>query len=163
MRCPVCDAENEPLVLECETCGKALAGRAEVSAPAGEMPDLERTHVASPDLAVDVQPLEVARSALEGPPPGTQSFWDAAPPELEPVQAAAPPGAAPFWDATPPEVDRGREDGGEAPAWARAPAGARSIAGGADPVLCPACFSRVEPGPRCVECGVPFPESLQGG
>lgn len=162
MRCPVCDAENQPLALECETCGRVLSTRAAVDAPVGAMPDLERTDLANADLAVDVQPLDVDRSALEGPPPGTQSFWDAAPPELEPAHAAAPPGAAPFWDPSPPDVDRGRADDGEAPARPRRPGGPAAAAKAKDPVLCPACFSRVAPGPRCVECGVPFPESLHG-
>jgi hypothetical protein len=40
------------------------------------------------------------------------------------------------------------------------PAAAAAPAAGAreeDNIMCPACFARVQPGPRCVECGVPFP------
>lgn len=161
MLCPVCDAENAPAAQECEVCGKALAARAAPDAPADSMPELERTPVAPEGLAVEVQPLEVARTALEAPPPGTQSFWDAAPPELEPAQPAAPAGAPSFWDATPPDLDTGRaEDEGAVSRPAPRPEQPKASRKSQDPVLCPACFSRVEPGPRCVECGVPFPPAL---
>jgi hypothetical protein len=143
----------------------AAAGAAE---PLGPLLELERTMVATRTLRVEVQPLEVSSSAQEDPAPGAPSFWDAAAPELEPSReepdgvrtpAASDDGICPFCGAD--GADAVCDNCGRRKRLFPPPPGAGPAAGG-DGVMCPACFSRVARGPRCVECGVPFPPSLQG-
>jgi hypothetical protein len=140
------------------------AGAAELPAP---LLELERTMLAPRTLRVEVQPLEVSGSAQEAPAPGAPSFWDAAAPDLEPSRsepdgvrtpAAPDDGICPFCGAQ--GADAVCDNCGRRKRRYGAPAGARSAASD-DGVVCPACFSRVAPGPRCLECGVPFPQSLR--
>ena len=142
----------------------AAAGAAE---PLGPLLELERTMLAPRTLRVEVQPLEVSSSAQETAAPGAPSFWDAAAPELEPSRsepdgmrtpAASDDGICPFCGAQ--GADAVCDACGRRKRLYGAPAGAGPSASG-DSVVCPACFSRVARGPRCLECGVPFALSLQ--
>jgi hypothetical protein len=142
----------------------AAAGAAE---PLGPLLELERTMLAPRTLRVEVQPLEVSSSAQETAAPGAPSFWDAAAPELEPSRsepdgmrtpAASDDGICPFCGAQ--GADAVCDACGRRKRLYGAPAGAGPSASG-DRVVCPACFSRVARGPRCLECGVPFALSLQ--
>lgn len=185
MICPLCETENDESAPECAGCGKvfvaSLVGEVSVQPVAGleqtmfdplesgtgpveTIPELEGTMVARRGLAV-------RDDRVEG---------------VEHTQLEADPSVPSFWSASALETDSGREqDTGErTPAprdtgfcpWCQAPAtglvcdkcGRRRSryltapvqkAQGRendDTVLCPACFARVEQGPRCVECGVPF-------
>lgn len=191
MRCPVCDAENPETALECQLCGKELL-REEPPAPEPEplsglertgaevAPDevgaapfegLERTSVSAPGLRVDVQPIEVMRSEAAAPE-GAAPFWDPATPDLtldraadDGVRTPAPAGDGLCAYCGEYSLDAlcancgQRRDRFASPTPQRAPA---PRSGGAERLLCPACFARVPPGPRCIECGVPFPPSMGG-
>ncbi|HUJ27419.1 MAG TPA: hypothetical protein VLW85_15450 [Myxococcales bacterium] len=181
MKCPLCETENRGDALECANCGKQLASEADVlddvaplpgleqtlqdavDVPTQVMADLETTQLASPGLQVDVVPT----------------------PGVEHTEIEQDPEAPLNWVAGQVAIDSGREldreprtpapeDTGVCP-WCNAPAtglvcdncgrrrsrysaprGAEAQPAG-DSVLCPACFARVAPGPRCGECGVPFP------
>jgi hypothetical protein len=142
------------------------AGAAELPVPAPLL-ELERTMLAPRMLRVEVQPLEVSGSAQEALAPGAPSFWDAAAPDLEPSRsepdglrtpAASDDGICPFCGAQ--GADAVCDNCGRRKRRYGAPAGARPAASD-DGVVCPACFSRVAGGPRCLECGVPFPQSLR--
>ncbi|GAC1346822.1 MAG: hypothetical protein NVSMB23_25150 [Myxococcales bacterium] len=191
MRCPVCDAENPESSPECQLCGKELLREGPAAAPAPEpvpgleqtvaapAPDpasesfaeLERTSVGEAGVEVEVQPIEVMRSDAAAAPEGAASFWDAAAPELtldraedDGVRTASPAddGLCAYCgeyalDALCANCGQ-RRDRFLAPPQRAVPA----RPGGAERVLCPACFARVPAGPRCIECGLPFPPSMGG-
>jgi hypothetical protein len=185
VKCPICETENPDETLECVQCGKILATEADLledippiagleqtihdpmesaTGPIAAIPELEQTMVARRDL-------QVAADVLPG---------------VERTKVEEDPEAPIHWIGGV-DLDLGREkdDGVRTPApqdtglcpWCNAPAtgavcdncGRRKSRYSAPPVqqqhataageavLCPACFARVAPGPRCVECGVPFP------
>jgi hypothetical protein len=183
--CPLCESENPEEATECASCGRVLLVLIEDAHPDIEtvpgleqtlfdplesganlvetLPELQPTMVARRELQVDVEPVE----------------------GVEPTQLVADPSATSLWGGGVP-LDLGREpdDGQRTPLpaetglcpWCRVPStaavcdscGRRRSRYSAPPaqaraqtssdtMLCPACFARVELGPRCVECGVPFP------
>jgi hypothetical protein len=134
-------------------------------------PELERTSVSAPGLKVDIQPIEVQRSEVIAPATGAAPFWDTAPPDLtldraldDGVRTPSPAGdglcaycGEYSLDALCANCGQRRDRFTSPPPPPRAsPAGPD----GAERLLCPACFARVPPGPRCVECGVSFPPSM---
>ena len=185
VKCPVCETANSNEAAECANCGKLLFADADlvddvapidglevtlhdplesVTPPVAPLPELEGTQLARKDLQVSVEVV----------------------PGVERTQIEADPGAVLFWSGGV-DLDTGREpdDGQRTPApvdnglcpWCNAPATgavcdncgrrrsrytvpvatAAVVQAQGDDVLCPACFARVPPGVRCVECGVPFP------
>jgi rRNA maturation protein Nop10 len=144
------------------------------SAPsvAQPFPELERTSVSAPGLEVDVQPIEIQRSEVVVAATGAAPFWDTAAPDLtldraldDGLRTPAPAGDGLCAYCGEYSLDAicancgQRRDRFTSPPPPRASA-ARST--GHERVLCPACFARVPPGPRCIECGVSFPPSLGG-
>jgi hypothetical protein len=146
---------------------------------------LEATQLASPDLAVHVEPLaglEQTRveETSDGPPQ-----WTAGPLPLERTQHDAVSGNDDPVGVL--EVDRGRENDaadrtpmpsesatcpwcgtpslgaicdscGRRKARYLAPAGPEGPGAAPDAMVnCPACFARVAKGARCSDCGMPFP------
>ena len=144
-----------------------LAAAAGAADPPAALLELERTMLAPRTLRVEVQRLEVTGTAQEAPAPGAPSFWDAGAPELEPSRsepdgmrtpAVSDDGVCPFCGAQ--GADAVCDSCGRRKRLYGAPVGDRPAASD-DGVVCPACFSRVARGPRCLECGVSFPPSLQ--
>jgi hypothetical protein len=186
VKCPICETENPGDVPECGTCGRRFFTEADLvvdvtpidgleqtihdpiesrTGPIPTIAELERTQIARKDLAIVVETV----------------------PDVERTPIEFDPNAITHWTVGPVEVDLGRfpDDGQRTPApqdtgvcpWCNAPGqgavcdncGRRrsrftapvavpetARAQGED-VLCPACFARVPPGLRCIECGVPFP------
>jgi hypothetical protein len=186
MKCPICETDNSEDVPECATCGRRFFSDADMVeevapidgleqtihdpiesaiGPVQTLPELERTQIARKDLAIVVETV----------------------PDVERTPIEADPDAISRWTVGPVDLDLGRfpDDGERTPApmdsgvcpWCNAPAqdavcdncGRRRSRFTApvvvpetdrvqgEDVLCPACFARVPPGVRCIECGVPFP------
>jgi hypothetical protein len=187
--CPVCSTESPDGSWECATCGKRLATPSTPSlavelvegleqtcldsagADAGEvarLPEVEETQLASRDLDVVVEPIEIERSEI-GPAAPAQQFWtegiedletgretDDLPKTPEPETAAiciwcGAPAPRPVCDNCGRRRNRGRDrvETQEGPA---ASEGLEQLT-----MLCPACFSRVPVGDRCEECRSPLP------
>ena len=182
MLCPVCETENGDGVLECSRCGKTLSDWPEPIGEVVPVPGLEQTIQERVDPEVSLLAgLEQTQVAPPDLPVAAEMVPDVVRTPIE-VDAGAPLN----WTAGRVDLDRGRDedhdprtpappDDGLCP-WCNAPAtgavcdncGRRRSRYSAPPtveqressdlsVLCPACFSRVAPGPRCAECGVPFP------
>lgn len=186
MFCPLCETENDPDAPECLGCGKvfvaSLVGEVDVQPVAGleqtlfdplesatgevePIPELEQTMVARRGLRVQEERVEGVEPTAQQEDPSVPSFWSA-------TALATDSGRDVDEDArTPAPLDTGVCPWCQAPSTAlvcdgcgrrrsrylTAPAQRERAQGSDDTVLCPACFARVEPGPRCVECGVPFP------
>jgi DNA-directed RNA polymerase subunit RPC12/RpoP len=178
MRCPVCESDNPRDATECIGCGKKLSGRPDAigegprledleqtlytqgaDAPAQFLPEMEQTRLVSKAIAVDAELI----------------------PGVERTQIEVDPGVASLWTSGI-EVESGREtdDGVRtlAPQDEACPFCGAVAAGllcdncgrrktlylepveegpSEDTVRCPACLSRVLAGPRCSDCGLPFP------
>jgi hypothetical protein len=186
MRCPVCETENSAGAAECARCGKQLAApaylvedvrpiegleetihdpRESATGPVQLLPEVEFTQVASKDLPVRAEAV----------------------PGVEHTQIEMDPSVAPLWTGgVDLDLGREPDDGARTPAPQDAkvcpfcgtsgegavcdncgrrktrylePAadpGARAAAS-SEKVLCPSCLARVLPGPRCSDCGLPFP------
>ena len=184
LKCPICETDNGDDAYECATCGKALVTDADLlediapidgleqtihdplesaTGPVQALAELEQTMIARKDLAVVPEVV-----------PGVEHTW-----------IEEDPNALSHWSAGALDLERGREldDGVRTPApvdnglcpWCNspatgavcdncgrrrsrysAPAAAPVQAAPGEDVLCPACFARVPPGARCVECSVPF-------
>lgn len=179
----MCETENREGALDCAGCGKVLLDFPELIGEVVPVPGLEQTIQESvePEEISPLAGLEQTQLA----PPGLRVAMEVVPDVLR-TQIEADDGAPVNWTRGQFDLDRGREedldprtpapqDTGLCP-WCSAPAtgavcdncGRRRSRYSAPPaveqrgpndesVLCPACFARVEPGPRCVECGVPFP------
>jgi len=181
VRCPICEAENADEAVECQNCGKVLAVEADLVEDVAPLPGLEQTLQDKVETDVAVIP-ELEQTQLASP--GLRVSVEVLP-GVEHTQIEIDQAAPVNWVAGDVALDRGREqdldprtpapqDTGVCP-WCNAPstgavcdncgrrrsrysappAVAQQSASG-DTVLCPACFARVEQGPRCVECGVPF-------
>jgi len=184
MRCPLCETENADDLAECASCGKQLHTDAELlddvmpiegleetlcdpweteSALAETLPDLEQTQVARRDLRIQEERVPgVERTQLESDE-SVPSFWSAGSVELElgreqdldpRTEKPQDTGTCPWCGAAAAgavcdSCGRRRARYTEAPA-------AAAARQSDDTILCPACFTRVADGPRCVECGVPF-------
>jgi hypothetical protein len=160
--------------------GETLSGLERTSADATPAPDvippfaeLERTSISAPGLQVDVQPIDIERSDVVSPE-GAASFWDNGAPDLtldraedDGVRTAAPAGDGLCAYCGEYSLDvlcancGQRRDRFTSPPPPPPRASGPKAAGG-ERLLCPACFGRVPPGPRCIECGVPFPPSMGG-
>ena len=187
MRCPVCETENRDDDATCATCGKALFVEADVVAdvaliegleetirdplesaigPVQVIPEVEFTPIARKDLVVAVEIMpDVERTPIEADPDAI-SNWSAAGVELdlgrEPddgVRTPAPQDAVCSWCGA-------LSDGAVCDSCGRrktrylhpaAAAPEAAVDPNAEKIHCPACLSRVMPGPRCSECGLPFP------
>jgi ribosomal protein L32 len=148
----------------------------QVDAPVEEVAGLEPTMVASPDLSVPdlrlemdsgrsaTEQLDVERTAVEEDPQAPQT-WTAGTIDLEtgretdldPPTPKAPETAACPWCG---HASQGAVCDRCGQRKARYSVPAEDRAGPAAPgdlIVCPNCFARVMPGPRCAECGVPFP------
>jgi hypothetical protein len=180
LECQLCgktlQREESP---EPTAAGETLLGLERTSAEATPAPDvippfaeLERTSISAPGLQVNVQPIDIERSDVVSPA-GAASFWDAGAPDLT-LDRAEDDGVR-----TPSPAEDGlcaycgeysidvlcANCGQRRDRFTSPPPPQRSSAprpGGGDRLLCPACFARVPPGIRCIECGVPFPPSMGG-
>lgn len=180
--CPLCETDNPATAVECASCGRVLRRPTEVpgfappveglqptlhgaaDAQVERVPELEPTAVATRSLRAPEERLEIERTPYEVG--GAAQNWSAGPLELESgreedggARTAAPvdSGACPWCGASSESAvcdacgrHRARFFAPPLP-----PPDAQAPAG--DAVLCPACFARVAPGARCVECGVPLP------
>jgi len=178
MRCPVCESDNPRDAAECISCGRKLSGKADAVADGPLLEGLEQT-LYSGGADAPVQFLgEIEQTRLVTKPIAVDAELI---PGVERTQLEIDPAATSLWSGGV-EVDRGREtDDGvrtlapqdEACPYCGAVAegvlcdncGRRktlyleAVAAGAglDSVRCPACLSRVLAGPRCSDCGLPFP------
>jgi len=185
VRCPVCEAENPAGSAECGQCGKMFAAERLLIEPVPTLAGLEQTLIDPLESGPDeverlpiVEPTMLARRDL--------AVQAEAVPGVEHTQIEVDIAAPVNWTLAAVEIDRGRELDSDprtpaptdtavcpwcgAPSldlvcdgcgrrksrFSVAPAAVRAAASD-DTVLCPACFARVATGPRCVECGVPFP------
>ena len=183
MKCPVCETENADDAMECAQCGKQLASEADVledverlpgleqtlqdavDVSTAQLPDLEMTQLASPDLQVDVAPVPgVERTELPEDPqaplnwvPGQVALDSGREKDDEPrTPAPEDTGVCP-WCSAPSTGAVCDNCGRRRSRYSAPPAAGPATAASDDQVLCPACFARVAAGPRCGECGVPFP------
>ena len=131
------------------------------------IPELESTQVARRDIKVPVEVVPgVEHTQIEFDPDATSLWTGGVELDLgreldDGVRTPAPEdtGVCP-WCSAPSQgavlcdnCGRRRSRYLQPPAAAPAVASAREM----DNIMCPACFARVQPGLRCVECGVPFP------
>jgi hypothetical protein len=136
--------------------------------PVRTIPELESTQVARRDIKAEAQFVPgVEHTRIEVDPNATSLWGGGVELDLgreldDGVRTPAPEdtGVCP-WCSAPSQgaalcdnCGRRRSRYLQPPAAAAAPA---ARAREEDNVMCPACFARVRPGPRCVECGVPFP------
>ncbi len=180
--CPVCETPNPEDAAECAQCGKVLAVDADlledvaplpgleqtlqdrVDADGEAIPGLEPTLVADPHLEAPDQPIPgVERTQLEEDPEAPVNWMGGAPIDLgreldsgERTPAPQDTGTCP-WCGSPATGAVCDNCGRRRSRYSAPPAAAQAQAVAGDDVMCPACFARVAPGPRCVECGVPFP------
>ena len=181
LRCPVCETSNGDDAVECAQCGRQLRRASEVpgfappvagleptlpetvEAPADPLPDLEPTAVASARLRAPQERLEVERTPIEADPAAPQT-WTAGGLELESgrdvdtderTPVPADEGTCP-WCGAQSSAALCNSCGRPRSRYLASPP-RDEAAGEQDSVLCPACFSRVAAGARCVECGVPLP------
>ncbi len=184
MKCPICDTDNSDDTPECATCGRKLFTDADlledvapidgleqtihdpVESATGPVPviaELEQTQLARKDLSVAVEVVPgVERTQIESDP-NAVSLWSGgvdldlgrAPDDGERTPAPKDTGVCPWCNAPAQDAVCGncgrRRSRYTAPV---ATAAVRALQG--DDILCPACFARVPPGARCIECGVPF-------
>lgn len=136
-----------------------------VGPPAALLPELEQTQVARRDLQIHEERVPgVEFTALESDPDAPVLWQGGVDLDLGRAEddgvRTLPPGdtaTCPWCGVTGDGVvcdACGRRKTRYTQAATRAPAAAGRR--DEDTVLCPACFARVAPGPRCVECGVPF-------
>src|SRR3954470_9035661 len=180
MQCPVCEAENQDDALECDSCGRAFTAT-DGGDGVAKIDGLELTQLASPDLAVDVQPIPGVEHTRLEEDPGVPSHWTGGEIPLERTHHEPVAAATEAWTADL-ELDSGREpDSGErtpaAPESATCPfcgtvslsaicdacgrQKARFVAATAaerrapngETTTCPACFARVARDVRCSDCG----------
>jgi hypothetical protein len=135
--------------------------------PVQMIPDVELTEVARKDLVVWVDDMpDVERTPIEADP-DEASRWTTGPVDLDPgrelddgVRTPAPQDAkiCPWCGTASDDVvcdGCGRRKTRYAQAAADGPE--EFAAANVEKVHCPACLSRVLPGLRCSECGLPFP------
>jgi len=130
------------------------------------MVELEETAVARRDLAIAEEPMTAVESTQLQSDPSAPLFWSAGAPDLDlgrelddGARTAAPveTGLCPWCGAaaTGPLCDAcGRRRSRYTSA--RVPAAGKTAQDSGELLVCPACFSRVPPGPRCESCHVPF-------
>lgn len=184
VKCPLCDTDNHDSAAECATCGKPLAVNADLLVDVAPVPgleqtlydalengpgivqavpDLERTQLARRDLRVADEVVPgVERTPIEADPRAPSNWTGGAPIESgrEPDdgERTPPPEDTGFcpWCGNP--VDGAICDGcGRRVSRYTAPPTAGPSASPTGIVRCPSCFGRVAAGPRCSECGLPFP------
>jgi hypothetical protein len=129
--------------------------------------ELELTQIARRDIKVAVEVVPgVEHTQIESDPEATSSWSGGVELDLgreldDGVRTPAPEdtGVCP-WCSAPSQgavlcdnCGRRRSRYLQPPAAAPVVGSAREV----DNIMCPACFARVQPGLRCVECGVPFP------
>lgn len=151
MICPVCETPALEDAAECATCGKVLALEGEIVEEVETIDGLEQTLLVRPGLQVSVESLQVERTPIEADL-SIPSTWTVGPVAVERTFQEEDPAVPSNWTVGPLELDSGRAPDGPVRTGERE-APRRPL----DDVLCPACFARVPGGPRCVECGVPFP------
>lgn len=135
--------------------------------PVQAMGELEGTAIARKDLRIEAEPMmAVERTQLESDP-SAQLFWSGGAPDLDLGREAADP------ERTAAPVDNGLCPWCGAPATGAVcdacgrrrsrfskPAAQTAVRASRqdddDQLTCPACYSRVPPGPRCPSCHVPF-------
>jgi hypothetical protein len=129
--------------------------------------ELESTQIARRDIKVESQFVPgVERTQIEVDPNATSLWTGGVELDLgreldDGVRTLAPEdtGVCP-WCSAPSQGEALCDNCGRRRSRYSQPAAAAAPAARAreeDNVMCPACFARVQPGPRCVECGVPFP------
>jgi hypothetical protein len=182
--CPICETDNPDGALECATCGKRFAvedgpppdvalldGLEEtvldpwesVAEPAPPLPDLQQTQLARRDLRIVAEVVpDVERTPIEFDPGAASSWGGGVVLDVDREQDPDPRTPAPADDGVCPWCNT-YSSGAVCDSCGRrrsrylAPAAAAEQATGRqDNVRCPACFGRVQPGPRCSECGLPF-------
>jgi hypothetical protein len=186
LKCPICETVNAEDASECATCGRRLFSDADLledvaaidgleqtihdpsesaTGPIPVIAELEQTQIARRDLAVVEEMVPgVERTPIEADP-NVASFWstgnleldvDRAPDDGQRTPAPQDTGICPWCSA--PAQDAVCDNCGRRRSRFTAPAPVRATPGvQGDDVMCPACFARVPPGARCIECGVPFP------
>lgn len=181
VRCAVCETDNPEDASDCESCGSPLAALDSNETDAPVLAGLERTHAAavevdvdamagleatgisSRDLQVEAEPLPGVEPTRLEANPAAPSNWTAGvdlDPGREPrsfERTTLPPESAtcPFCGAA--SLDAVCDHCGRRKARFTAPSPLARMAALGETRLCPSCFARVPGGPRCEECGVPFP------
>lgn len=181
--CAVCETDNLEDASECAGCGSPLPALDSNEPDAPVLPGLERTHAAAVDVEVDAmagleatgiasRDLEVEAEALPGveptrlkADPAVPSNWTAAADldldlgrEPQTSERTPPPpesATCPFCGAA--SLDAVCDHCGRRKARYTAASPLARVAALGETRLCPSCFARVPGGPRCEECGVPFP------
>jgi hypothetical protein len=186
MRCPVCETENRADSAECGTCGKRLLVKADLVAevtliegleetihdpmesaigPVQMLSEVELTQLAPKDLKIAVETVPgVERTPIEADPaapinwiPGNVDLDFGREPD-DGVRTPAPQDAKICpWCAVPSDGVVCDNCGRRKTRYLRPAAAPEAASANAELVHCPACLSRVAPGPRCTECGLPFP------
>ena len=181
VRCAVCETDNLEDASECAGCGSPIAAPGSSEPDGPPLPGLERTHAAAVEVEVDaIAGLEATGIDSRGLEIETEEV-----PGVERTRLEADPAAASNWTADV-DLDPGREpkssertapppESATCPFCGVASLGAvcdacgrrkarftaasplARVAASGETRLCPSCFARVPSGPRCEECGVPFP------
>src|SRR5438105_854857 len=184
LRCPVCETENADDAADCGNCGKILATEAALFADVEPVPgleltlqrpvetetqtlaELEQTQLAPKDLPVQEEHVPgVEYTQLEQDPAAPLNWTPGNTPidlgrELDDGERTPAPqdtGTCPWCGAVSTDAVCDACGRRRSRYTAAAAVVAVALTGREDNVMCPACFARVPPGPRCTECGTPFP------